>query len=155
MRDLKISGILLLVVLLTSFVLLNPEFKSPTGYSIKQVAAYSEPNHSFILPGILLLIVVIGSHSLSHCCRHEILKKYLTISLAVSLILLVGVFGLSVFSPTGRVAMATQRLSSILAAVGILFVFIVGAFELLISQKNDKDAHKWDEDAEEKWDKKR
>ncbi len=155
MRDLKISGILLLVVLLASFVLLNPEFKSPTGFSIKQVAVYSEPKHSFILPGILLLIVIIGSHSLSHCCKHDILKKYLTVSLVVSLILLAGVFGFSVFSPTGQVAMATQRISSILAAVGILFIFIIGSFELLISQKNDKDAHKWDEDAEEKWDKRK
>lgn len=147
MRDVKKNVMLVLVCIavLTALANMLPQQLPPTGMEVRTVSRTIEPQHAFLLPGVLLLIAIIGAHTLSHCCRHAYLRKYYIGGLVGSSILLAGVFALGVFS-TPEITAATQRISSILAAIGVLFVFAVGSFEFLWPGKDKK--HAW---KEEKW----
>lgn len=147
MRDVKkhLMFVVMCIAVLVAVATILPQGRPPTGMEVRTVSKATEPQHSFLLPAILLLIAIVGAHTLSNCCKHQYLRKYYIGGLIGSSILLAGVFALSVFS-TPEVAATTQRLSSIVAAMGVLFVFAIGSFEFLWPGKDKK--HAW---KEEKW----
>ena len=153
MHEAKKLGVLALLGLAVLVLFWNPEMLStmPTGFSSNcpnclEVSGQTEPNHSYILPVVLLLIAIVGAHSLSDLSSKITAKKCLTFASIPAVFLLALVFGLSIASPTGQATIALQKISSIIAAFGVIFVFGVGAFEAVSHQ--DDGAHNWDEDKE-------
>ena len=141
----KVMLVLVCIAVLVAIVNVLPQELSPTGLEVRTISTVSVPQHSFLLPVILLIVAIIGSHTLSRCCKHKYLRKYYIGGLIGSSILLAGVFALSVFS-TPEVASTAHRMSSVLAAIGVFFVFAVGSLEFLWPGKDKK--HPW---KEEKW----
>jgi hypothetical protein len=151
MHEAKKLGVLVLLGLAVLFLFWSSMLGTPTGLSspcpnCRQVAEQSEPNHAYILPAILLLIAIVSAHTLSHLSAKITIKKCLTFATIAAVLLLAVVFGLSFASPTGASTMAVQRLSSIIAALGVIGIFLIGAYEI-ISHNEDKE-HEWNEDKE-------
>ena len=123
----------------------------------KKVQSVNTPNHSTLLMVLLLVISVIGAHSLSHVTQNPKTKRVLIIIFIAGFITLSSVFGVSVAAPTAAVAVATQKAASVLAAFGVVGLFAILGMEFRASRKPEAakpDVWKDLEEAEERWEKK-
>jgi len=148
MREIKKFGILAILGLAILFLFWNSSAFQSTGLSsqcpdCKEISGQTDPNHTYILPIALLLVAIVGAHSLSHLSSKITVKRCLMFAMVVSALLFAVVFGFSIVSPTGAATLTVQRLSSIIAAFSVIGIFIIGAYEI-ISHQEDK--HEWSDD---------
>lgn len=135
---------------------------SPSGLAscpnCKKVRQPVLPNHSLLVLIILLLGSVFGSHTLSHVCGSPHTKRLLLIVFLVGFLSLAGIFGSSVAAPTSAFAVGTKHAASIVAAFGVIILFVIAGIEMIVRKKevpSDPDTRIWSEleEAEEKWEK--
>ncbi len=112
---------------------------SPSGLALcpncKKVQQSQTPNHILLLAVLLLVIAVVGSHSLSHCCRNVLSKRFLVVLFLAGFVALGGLFGVSVAAPSAAVVITAQKTISVFAALALLVLFLIGAVEMLVSHK--------------------
>ncbi len=97
----------------------------------KKAKMPSTPDHSVLLLVVMLLIGLFGSHTLHHCCRNPIVSRFLILVFFSSFLMLAGVFGKSLLSPTGMVTGNFNMAASVFAAFGVLALMIIGVVEIL------------------------
>lgn len=115
------------------------------------------PDHSLLLPVILLLLAVVGSHVAGHVCKKGSAKRVALWIFLGSFVVLGGVFGLSVVAPTAAFAVTAKMTASVLAALGVVGLLGVVAFEVLSVHNKEgileKEHDVWREleEAEDAW----
>jgi len=107
---------------------------SPSGMAAckncRQVKQPRTLDHSMLLLTVLLLVAVVGSHSLGHRCRKKYTKHLLIIIFIGMFITLAAVFGVSLTSPTSALIVTAKRAASISAAIGFLTLFSLISVEM-------------------------
>jgi len=116
----------------------------------KKISAPSTPNHTTLLMILLLVISIIGAHSLSHVCKNPQTKRILIVIFLAAFIALGGVFGVSVAAPTAAIAVATKKAASVLAAFGVIVLFVIFGIEMLASKHEQPADWKEDEECQKK-----
>lgn len=132
---------------------------NPSGLAIKTIQQADTPDHSMLVLILLLVVAVIGSHTMGHFCRNPITKKVLVFVFLGAFLVLGGVFGVSVVAPTAAIAMTAKKAASISAAVSFLILFALIGIEMLQFNKEQSKQPPtvWKdlEEAEESWEKKK
>lgn len=115
----------------------------------KVIPKPSTPDHSLLLLALALAVSLMGAHSLHHYSGHKNTRVLLTILLATSFIALTAIFGLRLVSPSSAATVIAQQGTSVLAALGILALFHLAAFELGKFYEPQKQYR--ETDAEDEW----
>ncbi|MBI4146427.1 hypothetical protein HY489_03760 [Candidatus Woesearchaeota archaeon] len=152
-KKVAIAATFIMAILLVSLSFKTPE--QATGLAncpgCKVISEPPEPNHSLFLLALALVVAIVGAHTISHCCTHSLTKKILTGIFALSFIVLTGIFGLSMASPNSATTVIARQSASIFAAIGILGLFHLAAFEMGRFYEARKTYPK--EEAEDEWEK--
>ncbi len=132
----------------------------PTGLAscpqCKKIQQSDTPDHSLLTLVLMLVIAVIGAHSLGHYCKNPATKKVLVLIFLGAFIALGGVFGTAVATPTGAVAVVAKQAASVVAALAVIILFMITAAEAVRHKPVDppkQDVWKELEEVEEKWEK--
>jgi hypothetical protein len=132
---------------------------NPSGLAVKTVQQSDSPDHSMLVLVLLLVIAVVGSHTVSHYCSSPITKKVLVFVFLGAFLVLGGVFGVSIAAPTAAVAITAKKAASVSAAVSFLVLFLLIAAEMMHIGKQpvQQTSGVWKdlEDAEEEWERKK
>jgi len=133
---------------------------NPTGLAFcpncERIEQPRVPNHSLLLPAILLALAVIGAHIMGHCCTRPKVKKALVITFFAGFILIIGIFGVAVAAPTGALSTTAKHAASVASALGVIAILAAAAFEVTRGRKSTlpvSDSQVWSEleEAEKKW----
>jgi len=107
----------------------------PTAFAICEgcstVKTPTAPEHFMFVLALLLLVGIIGSHTLQHCCKPPIVRRMLAIVFLISFVLLGGVFGTSLVNPSSALVLNIQMVASVFAAFGVLTLLVIAGVELL------------------------
>lgn len=132
---------------------------NPSGLAIKTIQQADAPDHSMLVLILLLVLAVIGSHTVGHFCGNPVTKKVLILVFLGAFLVLGGVFGVSVAAPTAAIAVTAKKAASVCAAVSFLILFTLIGVEMLQAEKesSQRSPSVWNdlEDAEEEWQKKK
>lgn len=96
----------------------------------KVIPKPSTPDHSLLLLALALLVSLMGAHSLRHYSEHKHTKLAVAGVFLATFGALAIVFSLRLTSPNTAATIIAQQGASIFAAVGILALFTLAAFEL-------------------------
>ncbi len=132
---------------------------NPSGLAIKTIQQSSAPDHSMLVLVLLLVVAVVGSHTVGHFCNNPTTKKILVMVFLGAFLILGGVFGVSVAAPTAAIAVTAKKAASICAAGVFIILFALLAFEMLQMNKDPAkpSVSVWKEleEAEEEWEQKK
>ncbi|MCI0550758.1 MAG: hypothetical protein L0287_07375, partial [Anaerolineae bacterium] len=106
---------------------------NPSGLAVKTIQQSEAPDHSMLVLVMLLVVAVIGSHTVGHFFKNPVTKKVLVFVFLGAFLVLGGVFGVSVAAPTTAIAVTAKKAASICAAVAFIALFIMIAIEMLHS----------------------
>lgn len=99
------------------------------------VAPVDGPNHSFVLLGVLLLVGIVGAHWVSRHAERSWVKRVLAGVFTVLFLSLLGVLGASFASPTSGVVAVAKGSASVMAALGLIALLVLGVLEIHAKKK--------------------
>ncbi len=140
------KAVLVLTFVFTVFIFATSSIEEPSGLAVKKVQQSKTPDHSILLIVLSLAIAVVGAHSLGHICRRPLTKRIVILVFLGGFVLLGGMFGMAVTSPTSAFAYAAEKTASVLSALGLVALFSILGAEFIFSHRHSENL-----EVEEKW----
>lgn len=96
----------------------------------QKVALSGIPNHHILAVVVMILLLVVSAHIMRHVCKNNVCKRGSLGVFVGGAGVLLALFGVTLIAPDGSFGAFVQYLTSILAAVGIIGLFAMGAVEM-------------------------
>jgi len=97
----------------------------------KKVALAGVPNHNILAITVMILLLIVSSHIMRHVCKNNVCKRGSLGVFVSGAGVLLALFSVSFVSPEGAFGAFVQYTTSVLAAVGVIALFALGAVELV------------------------